>query len=137
MPPEALQRLACDARIQVVAEDDAGDAIAMGRMKREPSASMMRQLRHRDRGCRFPGCGSTAFANAHHIEWWSRGGTTDLNNLLLICGFHHRLIHEHGWTIERAGDGRVRWFRADGSRYRGGPERRTMNPDDDVFFDTG
>jgi hypothetical protein len=137
MPPEALQRLACDARIQVVAEDDAGDAIAMGRTKREPSASMMRQLRHRDRGCRFPGCGSTAFANAHHIVWWSRGGATDLNNLLLICGFHHRLIHEHGWTIERAGDGRVRWFRADGSRYRGGPERRTMNADHDAFLDTG
>ena len=53
MPPEALQRLACDARIQVVAESDAGDAISLGRTKREPSASMMRQLRHRDRGCRL------------------------------------------------------------------------------------
>ena len=74
MPPEALQRLACDARIQFVAESDAGDAISLGRTKREPSPSMMRQLRHRDRGCRFPGCGSTAFANAHHIVWWSRGG---------------------------------------------------------------
>jgi hypothetical protein len=137
MPPEALQRLACDARIQVVAEDDAGDAIALGRTKREPSASMMRQLRHRDRGCRFPGCGSAAFANAHHIVWWSRGGATDLDNLLLICGFHHRLIHEHGWTVERADDGRVRWFRADGSRYRGGPERGPMHADRGAFIDTG
>jgi hypothetical protein len=137
MPPEALQRLACDARIQVVAENDAGDAIALGRTKREPSPSMMRQLRHRDRGCRFPGCGSTAFANAHHIVWWSRGGATDLNNLLLICGFHHRLVHEHGWKVERAGDGRLRWFRADGSRYRGGPEHRASHEDDEAFFDTG
>jgi hypothetical protein len=137
MPPEALQRLACDARIQVVAESDAGDAIALGRTRREPSASMMRELRHRDRGCRFPGCGSTAFSNAHHIVWWSRGGATDLDNLLLICGFHHRLIHEHGWTVERADDGRVRWFRADGSRYRGGPERGAMLADHDVFLDTG
>jgi hypothetical protein len=137
MPPEALQRLACDARIQVVAENDAGDAIALGRTKREPSPSMMRQLRHRDRGCRFPGCGSTAFANAHHIVWWSRGGATDLDNLLLICGFHHRLVHEHGWTVHRVDDGRVRWFRADGSRYRGGPERAPMRDDHDAFLDTG
>ena len=137
MPPEALQRLACDARIQVVAESDAGDAISLGRTKREPSASMMRQLRHRDRGCRFPGCGSAAFANAHHIVWWSRGGATDLTNLLLICGFHHRLVHEHGWTVERADDGRIRWFRADGSRYRGGPEHEVMLADHDVFLDTG
>lgn len=137
MPPEALQRLACDARIQVVAENEASDAIALGRTKREPSASMMRQLRHRDRGCRFPGCGSTAFAIAHHIVWWSRGGATDLNNLLLICGFHHRLVHEHGWTVERADDGRLRWFRADGSRYRGGPELRATHADRDAFLDTG
>jgi hypothetical protein len=123
MPPEALQRLACDARVQVVAESDAGEAVAFGRTRREPSVSMMRQLRHRDRGCRFPGCGSTAFANAHHIVWWSHGGGTDLDNLLLICGFHHRLVHEHGWAIQRAADGRVRWFRPDGSRYTGGPER--------------
>ena len=129
MPPEALQRLACDARVQVVAENGAGDAVGFGRTRREPSAAMLRQLRHRDRGCRFPGCGSTAFANAHHIVWWSRGGTTDLDNLLLICGFHHRLVHEHGGRVERAFDGRVRWFRADGSRYRGGPELQTgMRP---------
>jgi uncharacterized protein DUF222/HNH endonuclease len=137
MPPEALQRLACDARVQVVAENDAGDAVAFGRTRREPSAAMMRQLRHRDRGCRFPGCGSTAFANAHHIVWWSRGGRTDLDNLVLICGFHHRLVHEHGWTIERGPDGRVRWFRADGSRYRGGPERIPVHDDLDAFVDTG
>ena len=137
MPPEALQRLACDARIQVVAENEANDAIALGRTKREPSASMMRQLRHRDRGCRFPGCGSTAFANAHHIVWWSKGGATDLNNLLLICGFHHRLVHEHGWTVKRADDGRLRWFRADGSRYRGGPEHLATRVDHDAFLDTG
>jgi hypothetical protein len=136
MPPEALQRLACDARLQVVAERDTGDAVSFGRTRREPSAAMLRQLRHRDRGCRFPGCGSTVFANAHHIVWWSRGGATDLDNLVLICGFHHRLVHEHGWTIERAADGRIRWFRADGSRYRGGPEL-VARPPESEFVDTG
>ena len=133
MPPEALQRLACDARVQVVAENGAGDAVGLGRTRREPSAAMLRQLRHRDRGCRFPGCGSTAFANAHHVVWWSRGGPTDLDNLVLICGFHHRLVHEHGWRIERTFDGRVRWFRPDGSRYRGGPE---LTPGTSAALDT-
>lgn len=137
MPPEALQRLACDARIQAVAESDAGDAVSFGRTRREPSAAMMRQLRYRDRGCRFPGCGSTAFANAHHIVWWSRGGGTDLDNLVLICGFHHRLVHEYGWTVERSDDGRVRWFRADGARYRGGPEWAASSVESDAFVDTG
>ena len=134
LPPEALQRLACDARVQVVAENAAGDAVGLGRTRREPSAAMLRQLRHRDRGCRFPGCGSTAFANAHHIVWWSRGGPTDLDNLVLICGFHHRLVHEHGWRIERTFDGRIRWFRPDGSRYRGGPE---LTPGTSAALDTG
>jgi hypothetical protein len=69
--------------------------------------------------------------------WWSRGGATDLNNLLLICGFHHRLVHEHGWAVERADDGRLRWFRADGSRYRGGPVREGTRGDHDAFLDTG
>ena len=54
--------------------------------------------------------------------WWSRGGRTDLDNLLLICAFHHKLVHEYGWVVKRDGpDGVVRWFRADGVRYRAGP----------------
>jgi len=69
---------------------------------------MLRQLRYRDRGCRFPGCGANAFTQAHQIEWWSRGGRTDLGNLLLVCSFHHRLVHEHGWGIARSSDAEIR-----------------------------
>ena len=54
------------------------------------------------------------FAQAHHIVWWRHGGATDLDNLVLVCFFHHRLVHEHGWKIERDPDGIVRWLRADG-----------------------
>ncbi len=60
---------------------------------------MMRQLRYRDGSCRFPGCDARRYTQAHHIEWWSRGGVTDLDNLLLICSFHHTLVHERGWSI--------------------------------------
>ncbi len=117
----ALQRLACEARLQVVAEDGAGNPLALGRARREPPASMLRLLRHRDPECRFPGCGRRSYLKAHHIKWWSRGGRTDLDNLLMICTFHHRLVHEHGWRIERAADGAVAWYRPDGTKYRAGP----------------
>jgi hypothetical protein len=61
VPPETVRRLLCDARVQTVIEDRAGNALGIGRMSREPSASMIRQIRYRDGGCRFPGCGTKAF----------------------------------------------------------------------------
>jgi Domain of unknown function (DUF222)/HNH endonuclease len=112
--PETVRRLLCDARVQTVVEADDGEPIRLGRLTREPSPAMMRQLRYRDGECRFPGCGSRRFTQAHHVVWWRDGGTTDLENLVLVCFFHHRLVHEHGWKIERDHDGNVHWFRADG-----------------------
>lgn len=125
-PPVAsatVERLACTARIQPVIEDARGEAISFGRMRREPSAAMVRQVRHRDRGCVFPGCGTRSFTEAHHVVWWSKGGRTDLDNLVLTCSFHHRLVHEHGWSLSRTPSGEVRWFRPGGQRYRAGPSR--------------
>ena len=116
-----VQRLLCNARIQTVVEYPDGSVAGLGRLSRDPSAWMMRQLRHRDDSCRFPGCDARRFTQAHHIEWWSRGGTTDLQNLVLICTFHHKLVHEHGWSIERTNDGDIVWHRPGGARYRAGP----------------
>ena len=82
---------------------------------------MMRQLRYRDAECRFPGCGARQFTQAHHIVWWGDGGRTDLDNLLLVCFFHHKLVHEHGWTVQRDAAGKVLWLRPDGSIHRAGP----------------
>lgn len=119
--PETMRRLMCNARVQTVLEDRAGNVLGLGRMSREPTAWMIRQIRYRDRGCRFPGCGTRAFTQAHHIVWWRYGGGTDLDNLLLICSFHHRLVHEHGWSVKRHGDGTHSWFCRDGTHYRAGP----------------
>ena len=102
-------------------EDAAGTPLRLGRLTRTPSAAMVRQLSYRDRECRFPGCGRRRYAAAHHVRWWSRGGGTDLENLVLLCGFHHRLVHEGGWTLRLDPDGAVRWFRPNGVRYRAGP----------------
>jgi hypothetical protein len=72
-------------------------------------------------GAGSPGCGNRRFAQAHHLTWWSRGGRTELENLALICSFHHKLVHELGWSITRDADGEISWFRPDGIRYRAGP----------------
>ncbi len=121
LDPATAQRLACDARIQVMAEDPHGQPLSLGRITRTPSAAMVRALRYRDKKCRFPGCGRRRFTNAHHVRFWSRGGANDLGNLVLVCGFHHRLVHEGGWRLRLDPDATVRWFRPNGVRYRAGP----------------
>src|SRR5207247_1770253 len=118
---ETARRLACNARVRAVIEDESGEPIRLGRTTREPSAAMMRQLRYRDTECMFPGCGARQFTQAHHIVWWGEGGRTDLDNLLLVCFFHHKLVHEHGWTVGRDPAGMIRWLRPDGSVHRAGP----------------
>lgn len=121
LAPPTARRLACDARLQISIDDAAGTPIALGRLRRTPSAAMMRALRRRDRTCRFPRCPARRYTDAHHIVWWSRGGRTDLRNLVLLCGFHHRLVHEGGWRLTLNSDASVGWVRPNGERYRSGP----------------
>ena len=116
-----LHRLLCDARLQAVVEHPDGTVRQVGRLSREPAPWMFRQLRHRDGTCRFPGCDARRFTQAHHIEWWSRGGKTDLDNLVLVCAFHHRLVHEHGWELRRDDHGELTWVRPRSVRSRAGP----------------
>jgi Domain of unknown function (DUF222)/HNH endonuclease len=119
--PETARRLACSARIQAVLEDAARNPVTLGRTAREPSEAMMRALRYRDSGCRFPGCGNQRFTHAHHLVWWGDGGRTDLDNLILLCTFHHKLVHELGWTVRRSADGALDWRDRGGRPYRSGP----------------
>lgn len=121
LAPATAQRLLCDARVQVSLDDAAGVPLTLGRAARTPSAAMVRALRRRDRTCRFPGCDRRRYTDAHHVVWWSRGGRTDLANLVLLCGFHHRLVHEEAWRVRLLDDARVEWFRPGGQRYRAGP----------------
>jgi hypothetical protein len=118
---DAVRRLACNARRQTIVEDESGLPVRLGRVTRDPPAWMVRHLKYRDGECRFPGCGSKRFTQAHHIVWWEQGGRTDLENLVLVCSFHHRLVHEYGWRVRRDADGTVSWFRREGEPYRSGP----------------
>jgi hypothetical protein len=68
---------------------------------------MRRALVARDGGCRFPGCTHTKFVDGHHIRHWANGGETSLDNLVLLCRRHHRLVHEGGFGCEKTADGEV------------------------------
>ena len=81
-----------------------GTPLDVGRKRRTPPAPLRRALRRRDRGCRFPGCGSRRFLHAHHVVHWINGGETKLLNLILLCSRHHRLVHEGGHRIESPSD---------------------------------
>ncbi|HEY1633916.1 MAG TPA: DUF222 domain-containing protein, partial [Acidimicrobiales bacterium] len=94
---ETARRLACDSRWQLVAEGPDGHAIGLGRRTRQVPRWLSRQLRRRDGGCRFPGCQRTRWLHAHHLRHWAQGGSTDPDNLVMLCGYHHRLLHEGGW----------------------------------------
>ena len=100
-----VQRLSCDGCMSRVLMADS-QVIDVGRATRAISPSQRRALRVRDKHCRFPGCDRPVnWTNPHHIEFWSRGGPTNLPNLVSLCWFHHREVHEGGWQIVRAAQG--------------------------------
>ena len=121
IPAPAVRRLLCNGTVRTLIEDAGGTVVGVTKTTRDPSPWMMRQLRYRDRTCRFPNCNLRRYTQAHHVEWWSKGGRTELQNLVLVCTFHHKLVHERGWGLKRRDDGTVHWFRPDGTRYRAGP----------------
>ena len=101
---ETSRRLSCDCSRVDVIESGNGEPLSIGRRSRSIPPAIRRALRLRDGGCRFPGCTSSRFVDGHHIEHWSEGGETSLNNLVLLCRHHHRLVHEGGYSCERAPD---------------------------------
>jgi hypothetical protein len=106
---ETSRRLTCDAAVRTMTHccrnpargetvAALGPALDVGRTRRTIPPALRRALEFRDKGCRFPGCGSR-FAEGHHIVHWADGGTTSLDNLVLLCRHHHRLVHEEGFTV--------------------------------------
>ena len=110
---ETSQRLACDASRVVMRHDEEGRVVEIGARTRTIPPALRRALAHRDRGCRFPGCGGR-FAEGHHLRHWAHGGPTTLSNLALLCRRHHRAVHEEGYQVARGPDGALRFQRPDG-----------------------
>jgi hypothetical protein len=114
---ETARRMSCDGRIEFVLHNELGEAVGIGRVDRNPPAWLRRQVRKRDRGCTFPGCGSKRFLHHHHIQHWTKGGPTDLGNLVSVCTFHHKLVHEYGWNVRLGLPGITHWYRRSGTEY--------------------
>ena len=97
--PEVARRLACDADVILSVESEDGSILDQGRVRRDPTGAQRVEIARRDKGCRFPGCSFTEFTDVHHIRHWAKGGETNLDNLVTLCGRHHRAVHELGWVL--------------------------------------
>lgn len=115
MAAETARRLSCDASVVALIENDEGEPLNVGRKTRTISAPLRRVLNARDKGCRFPGCSNTRYIDAHHVEHWANGGETKPSNLVSLCRFHHRAVHEGGIRIERLDDGALRFVKPNGA----------------------
>ncbi len=113
VPAGTSRRLACDASRIVMRHDKRGRVVEIGARTRTIPPALRRALQHRDRGCRFPGCG-VRVAEGHHLHHWAQGGPTMLSNLALLCRRHHRAVHEEGYQAARGPDGSLQFRRPDG-----------------------
>ena len=114
IPAESARRFSCDASIVTLVEDEDGEPLNVGRRTRLISAPLRRLLTARDKGCRFPGCANARYIDMHHIKHWANGGETKPSNLVSLCRFHHRAVHEEGFDVRVLDDGALRFVRPDG-----------------------
>ena len=98
---EDARQIACDADLTEFIEDARGNLLNYERRRRIVPGPLLRALRLRDQNrCRFPGCAHQRYVEAHHVKHWIDGGETCLENLVLLCGAHHRLLHHGAFYIE-------------------------------------
>jgi hypothetical protein len=115
------QMIGCSAAWSWMLHDSAGKLLDLGRRRRRPNAALRRAARERDTcRCRFPGCESRR-VDLHHIQYWSNGGRTSLDNLVSLCKYHHLLVHERGYLIAAARDGTFAFYRPDGTMIPASP----------------
>jgi hypothetical protein len=114
---QTARRLACDASVVTILEDEAGQPLDIGRRSRSIPPAIRRALRSRDKACSFPGCTHTRYLDGHHVRHWADGGETKLSNLVMLCRFHHRQVHEGGVKVEILNDGALRFSNDYGKRF--------------------
>jgi hypothetical protein len=122
------RRLACDAQVVPAVLGTDSQVLDMGRARRLITGPLRRALGLRDRGCVFPGCDRPArWCDGHHIVSWANGGTTDLSNTCLVCGYHHRLIHRSDWIVRLGRDGQPEFLPPPTLDPSGRPRRNTFH----------
>ncbi len=107
--PETARRLGCDADVMAQIERD-GLPVSVGRSRRTVPPALRRLLEAREgKTCCFPGCERRRHLQAHHRQHWAHGGETSLENLVLLCYQHHRVVHEGGYTVEGDAEAGIRF----------------------------
>jgi len=132
LPLETVKRLLCDCSLVTVLEDANGKPLDVGRKQRTVSTPLRRALHARDRGCTFPGCSRKRHVAGHHLEHWIDGGETTSDNMTLLCTYHHRMLHEGGFSIAKEADETLRFITADGRTIPRNGYRLDDFVDDDV-----
>jgi hypothetical protein len=107
LTPTQVRRLACDAQVLPAVLSGEGQVLDLGRSRRLISGPLRRAVALRDGGCAFPGCDRPPrWCDGHHLRAWHDGGRTDLDNSVLLCGPHHRLVHHSDWEVRLGHDRR-------------------------------
>ena len=102
LPRSVLDRLACDSEISRVVFGPDGDVLDVGRAQRTYTGQQRRAVIARDRSCRYPDCGAPVMlGEVHHLVSWAHGGRTSVGNGVLLCWFHHDLVHRRRIRIAR------------------------------------
>ena len=117
---ETSRRLACDAAVVRMAHAPDRTVLDVGRKTRAVPPSIRRALQARDHTCRFPGC-TARRCDAHHVEHWIDGGSTSLDNLVLLCRRHHRSVHEGEFELRQHRDGTTTFLRSNGTVFEVAP----------------
>ncbi|MGO4591680.1 DUF222 domain-containing protein [Paenarthrobacter sp. 2TAF44] len=109
MHPNTIRKIACDADILPVLLGSDSRVLDIGRTTRIFPPHIRKAITARDGGCAFPDCTMPApWCEAHHITYWSHGGTTSTENGTLLCSHHHHVIHKEQWRIDMTTG--VPWF---------------------------
>ncbi|MDP9067337.1 MAG: HNH endonuclease [Actinomycetota bacterium] len=131
--PAVAERMSCDCRIQNISRDVDGRIVGIGEVSRSLPPWLRRELQRRDEGCRFPGCGRPRFLDGHHIQHWTKGGKTELPNLISLCRHHHKLLHEGGWSLRGDPAGEVTFVKPNGKALETGTSLLRSEVYDRIF----
>lgn len=122
----------CNCRIHVILRNADGSPHSFGHTTYSVPSRLFKQVAARDGGCRFAGCDRPVkWTDAHHIQWWEHGGSTDYSNLILLCSRHHHHVHQQRIDIDLMPNGHAFFTTHDGARTdskpRGAPPTRGPN----------
>jgi hypothetical protein len=125
---EVARRLACNAHITLSLDAPDGACLDQKPLQRDPTDAQRIEVRRRDNGCRFPGCGCRHVTDIHHVVWASKQGPTVMSNLLTLCVAHHSRVHELGWKLDGDAQAEVRFISPQGRVFVSSPSPTWRRP---------